>query len=159
MVDIQTRKAYSEILEVLKYIPKEYLSKTPKQILEVFGREKLENYTVKINKQKPIDKNSLQKETLAIIAMLNLQYWCTNEELKKKLYDQYSKNEEKYQQELCKKYDVNNIFEKRKTMNSPPTTQNDNTKNLSLIEQKPSFFKTIINKIKNLFHSNETKKN
>ena len=92
MINIQTRKAYSEILEVLKYIPKEYLSKTPKQIIEVFKREKLENYTVKINKEKPIDKNSLQKETLAIIAMLNLQYWCNNEELKKKLYEQYNKN-------------------------------------------------------------------
>lgn len=153
MVDIQTRKAYSEILEVLKYIPKECILKIPKQILEVFEREKLENYTVKINREKPIDKNSLQKETLAIIAMLNLQYWCTNEELKKKSYEQYSKNEEKYQQELSQKYDVNNIFEKRKTSNTSSITQNNNTKNLSLIEQKPSFFKTLITKIKNFFHS------
>lgn len=158
MLDIQTRKAYTEILEVLKYIPKEYLSKTPKQILEVFEHEKLENYTVKINKQKPIDKNYLQKETLAIIAMLNLQYWCTNEELKKKLYEQYSKNEEKYQQELYKKYNIHNIFEKRKTIINPTTTQNDNTENLSLIEQKTSFFKKLVNKIKNFFNNKKNKK-
>lgn len=151
MVNIQTQKAYTEISEVLKFIPKKYTSKIPKQILEVFEREKLENYTVNINKQKPIDKNFLQKETLAIIAMLNLQYWCTDENLKKKLYEQYSKNEQKYQQELSKKYDINNVFEKRKTVITPLANQNNNTENLSLIEQKPSFFKTIINKIKNFF--------
>lgn len=151
MVNIQTQKAYTEILEVLKFIPKEYFSKIPKQILEVFEREKLENYTVNINKQKPIDKNSLQKETLAIIAMLNLQYWCPDEELKKKLYEQYSKNEQKYQQELSKKYDINNVFEKRKTVITPLANQNNSTENLSLIKQKPSFFKTLINKIKNFF--------
>ena len=38
MVNIQTQKAYSEILEVLKFIPKEYFSKIPNQILEVFER-------------------------------------------------------------------------------------------------------------------------
>lgn len=153
MINIQTRKAYSEILEVLKYIPKEYLSKTPKQILEIFEREKLENYTVKINKEKPIDKNLLQKETLAIIAMLNLQYWCTNEELKKKLYEQYNKNEKKYQQELSKKYDINNIFEKRKSVTSAPKNQNNNQQ-LSLITYKQPFFKQIVTKIKNFFHIN-----
>lgn len=151
MVNIQTKKAYTEILEVLKFIPKEYFSKIPKQILEVFEREKLENYTVNINKQKPIDKNFLQKETLAIIAMLNLRYWCTDENLKKKLYEQYSKNEQKYQQELSKKYDINNVFEKRKTVITPLANQNNSTENLSLIKQKPSFFKTLINKIKNFF--------
>lgn len=152
MLDIQTRKAYTEILEVLKYIPKEYLSKTPKQILEVFEREKLENYTVKINKQKPIDKNYLQKETLAIIAMLNLQYWCTNEELKKKLYEQYSNNEEKYQQELSQKYNINNIFEKRKIVISNKVNQNNISNELSLINYKKSIFRTIFDKIKNFFH-------
>lgn len=148
MVTMQTKKAYTEILEVLKYIPKEYVKKIPKQIIEVFESEKLEDYTPIVDKEKPIDKEKLQKETLEVIAMLNYNYWCTDEKTKKELYSMYSENEEKYQKEITEKYDVNNVFKKRKTILNNHIEENN--KETSLLEYKENILKKIINKIKKL---------
>lgn len=151
MINIQTRKACSEILEVLKYIPKEYYNKIPKQVLNVFERESFNEHIVKIDKQQPINRTILSKETMSILAMLSYQYWCPNEQIKQKLYEQYRKNEEKYQQELSQKYDISSIFEERNhTTRSSVQKEDDN--NLSLVEYKQHFITKIINKIKKFFH-------
>ena len=144
MINIETKKAYSEMLELFKFLPSEYIERTPKEILDVLKKERLENYIVHINTEKPIDRNVLQEETIQLLAMLNYNYWCTDEYLKNKLYEQYSKNEEQYQKELSQKYDINRVFEKRNKYNN--TFDNQVT---SLVEYKETFFEKLINKIKN----------
>jgi len=49
---------------------------------------------------------------LAIIALLNLRYWCKNEAEKKRLQTIYAQNEKEYQDMLYEKYNPNNIFKK-----------------------------------------------
>ena len=46
--------------------------------------------------------------------MLNLNYWCETEEEKQELIKHYTENERKYQEELRKKYNTDNIFQKKK---------------------------------------------
>lgn len=144
MINIETKKAYSEMLELFKFLPSEYIERTPKEILDVLKKERLENYIVHIDVENPIDRNVLQEETIQLLAMLNYNYWCTDEYLKNKLYEQYSKNEEQYQKELSQKYDINRVFEKRNKYNN--TVDNQVT---SLVEYKETFFEKLINKIKN----------
>ncbi len=43
------------------------------------------NYSKEIKPNQPIKDQNLKEETLALIAMLNLQYWCEDEKEKQRL--------------------------------------------------------------------------
>lgn len=140
----ETRQAYAEICEVLQYMPEEYLKKIPKKIIKLFQTAKLENCEVNINKSNPLDKNYLSRETMVIIATLNYQYWCPNQEVKKDLNKIYNANNQKYQKEIEERYNPDNLFKNRRTKES-----NDKEKDQALVEYKEkTFIQRILDKIK-----------
>ena len=140
-VSINTRQAYSEVDEFLGLISNEHRNKIPKKLREFFREEKDTNYIKGINPNVPIKNQKLKEETLAIIALLNLQYWCEDEEEKQRLKEIYAKNEKKYQEHLQVQFNPNEIFKKKENI----------TESSSIIEYKESIIKKIINKIKNIF--------
>lgn len=99
-VSINTRQAYSEVDEFLGLISNEHRNKIPKKLREFFREEKDTNYIKGINPNVPIKNQKLKEETLGIIALLNLQYWCEDENEKKRLKEVYAKNEKRYQEYL-----------------------------------------------------------
>lgn len=111
----ETRQAYAEICTVLQYMPDEYVKKIPEKVIKLFQTEKLEDYEVNINKSNPLDKNYLSQKTMVLIAMLNYKYWCPNKKVKDELYKQYLSNNEKYENEIRKKYNTDNLFKNKKT--------------------------------------------
>jgi len=141
----ETRQAYSEINTVLQYMPEEYVKKIPSKILNLFETEKLENYEVNINKDNPLDKTYLSKKTMVIIAMLNYQYWCPNKKVKNDLYKQYLSNNEKYEEEIREKYNIDNLFKNK------AEEKEIKQENVALEIYKESIIKRIINKIKKFF--------
>lgn len=140
-VSINTRQAYSEVDEFLGLISNENRNKIPKRLRQFFKEEKDINYIKKINPQIPMKNQKLKEETLAIIALLNLQYWCENEEEKQRLKEMYAKNEKTYQEHLQVQFNPNEIFKKKENI----------TESSSIIEYKESIIKKLINKIKNIF--------
>lgn len=105
------------------------------------------SYKKIINVDIPIIEQNLKEETLSIIALLNLQYWCEAESEKERLRNIYNENERKYQDEIREKYNPDNLF-KSKT----PNIETEQIDNVSMIEYKESIFVKIINKIKKLFY-------
>ena len=81
-VSINTRQAYSEIDEFLSLLTEEQINKIPLKLREFFKEEKDKEYKKQIDSEIPIKDQNLKSETLAIIAMLNLQYWCEDEQEK-----------------------------------------------------------------------------
>ena len=79
------KEVCTEISTIIKYMPKEYQNKIPTNVMEFFEKNKTNNYKVNINPNNIFDKSNIKEETLAIIAMLNIKYWCPNENLKKQL--------------------------------------------------------------------------
>ena len=152
MITVKTKEAYSEVLEILKYIPKIYTEKIPIEVLQVFEQEKSKEYMPQINEKVLPSKDNLKNETLEIIAMLNYNYWCENEEQKNKLYKMYSENEKIKEEELKEKYDINKKFEERKKEIQRKEFETANS--TELIEYRESYFKKIINKIKDFFKKN-----
>ena len=114
-VDIQTRQVYSEIDEFLSLLDEKTRNEIPTKLRELFKREKDENYKKGINTNIPINEQNLKKETLALIALLNLQYWCKDETEKERLKQVYANNENRYQEELREKYNPDNIFKNANT--------------------------------------------
>ena len=55
---------------------KEYVNKVPKKIKVFFKNERNNEYKCKIDINIPLENQNLQKETLTILAILYLNYWC-----------------------------------------------------------------------------------
>lgn len=148
MINSEIRKAYYEVLVILKYLPACYTKMIPKHVISIFESQKEEYKELIVDINKPINKEFLSKQAIEIIAMLNYEYWCKDEDKKQKLHDMYRLNEIKHQEELKEKYDIYKTFDERKNK----SIEYDNSKSVSLIEYKESFFKKIINKIKILIY-------
>lgn len=140
-VSINTRQAYSEVDEFLELISNEHRNKIPKKLREFLKEEKDINYIKGINPNVPIKNQELKEETLGIIALLNLQYWCEDENEKRRLKEVYAKNEKIYQEQLQVQFNPNEIFKKKETIKE----------SVSIVEYKESIIKKLISKIKNIF--------
>lgn len=144
------REAYVEVLEILNHMEKQYVEKIPLKLREFFQENSSKEYKFHINLTIPLEENKLKENTLSILAMLNLNYWCENEEHKKELISKYNENEQKYQEKLRQKYNPDNLF-KDKTqipIQQSQTVQN----NLAIVPVKESIFTKFIKKLKNIFH-------
>jgi len=148
-VAITTRQAYSEVNEFLSLLSENLRNEIPKKLREFFKEEKDDNYVKNIDKNIPIKEQNLKEETLAIIAMLNLQYWCKDEEEKERLQRIYNENEKKYQEQIREQYNPDNLFNNKK----PAVIQETETinENVAMVEYKESVFKRFWNKIKKVF--------
>ena len=85
---------------------------------------------------------------MGIIALLNLQYWCEDENEKQRLKEVYAKNEKIYQEMLQVSFNPDDIFKKK---NNNTENQQERIENTQIIEYKESFIKMIIGKIKKIF--------
>lgn len=143
-----TRQAYSELDEFLDLLSSEQKNQIPLKLREFFKREKDPNYVKNINLNEPIKNQNLKEETLALIALLNLQYWCKDEQEKERLKKVYIKNEKEYQEKLREEYNPDDIFKKKTSI---AQKEQEKIKNNQIIEYEDSLIKRIINKIKNIF--------
>ena len=142
-------KAYSEVDKILSFMEIRYVAKVPKKMREMFKNEKLQDYEPNIDKNIPLEEQQLERKTLAILAMLNLNYWCENEEEKEELIRAYSNNDKKRNEELREKYNPDNIF---KNKNKEREVEQITEEITAIAEyKKENFIKKLLNKIKRLF--------
>lgn len=143
-MNIKSKEIYSEVYQVLNLLGNEYIDKLPKSLFNMLEEKRNINYEPKYTEDLPLNKQNIKKEALSIIALLHLNYWCENVKERNELNQMFKDNEDRYQDELRKKYDPDNIFKKH--------IQENIIKNeVSIVEYKESIFKRIINKIKSLF--------
>lgn len=145
-MNIETKEIYSEVYQVLNLLGNEYIDKLPSSLFRMVKEKRDSNYVPQYREEIPLNKQNIKKETLAIIALLYLNYWCENEKEKLEIKQILNKNEQKHQQELRNKYNPEDIFKKRK-FNQKNIEQNQ----VSMIEYKESFLKRMIRKIKIYF--------
>lgn len=147
-IDLNTKQAYSELDEFLDLLDEETRNEVPEKIREFFKREKDSNYHKKINPDIPIEEQNLKKETLALIALLNLQYWCKDEHEKQRLKNIYIDNEKKYQEQLRKKYNPDHIFKKS------TSKMQEEEEQAKLTKYEKSAIKKILKKFLKFIHRN-----
>ncbi len=87
-------KAYKELYEILKNIPKEDLEKIPENVLKTIEEKKDDNYNFEFSGD--INNQNLLKETRALLATIYKNYWANMEEkriIEEKIkYDSENKN-------------------------------------------------------------------
>lgn len=141
---------YSEVYEIINNMDKKYIEKIPKKMLELIESERNLEYEPNIKANIPLEQQNLNKKTLAFLAMLNLKYWCEDENHKKELVKLYTQNDQKVEKNLNEIYDPNGIFSNGSD-NIEGIIDNDNEDTELIVYEKLTFLKKIVNKIKNFF--------
>lgn len=149
MLSVNTRQAYTEIDNFIELLDEYNRNKVPKKLRDFFKKEKDDTYTKEINPNIPIKDQNLKEETLALIAMLNLQYWCEDEEEKRRLKKIYSDNEIKHQQKLREMYNPDDVFKNNHQKLTDKEISDEKTQeNVAMVEYKKE---TLIDRIKKFF--------
>ncbi|MCR5145800.1 MAG: hypothetical protein K6B70_00395 [Clostridia bacterium] len=132
--------AYAELDEILSLMSSEYIDKIPLKFRDFLSREKDTNYIKKIDVNKPLEEQNLQRKTLVLLAVLRLNYWCENEKEKQEFLNELNNNEK----EQLERFNTDNLFS-----NNQKETK---TEDSQLIEYKEkNVIQKIIEKIKNIF--------
>lgn len=150
------RRACTEVDEILKYLPQEYVNKIPQKFRRMFFDARLDDYPVKINPNKSIKEQNVVYETLVILTILKMNYWCNSEEEKNGINQKLKENEKRVQD----KYDITKLISKEYTDSAERLNENkallDNKQKMeeinSLVKvEKQSWFSKLWRKIKYIF--------
>jgi len=163
----ERREAYVEVLEILENMDAYYKEKIPLNVRKHLKENASTEYKFYINLSKPLEEQNLNDITKNILATFNLEYWCETEEEKQKWESIYSRNKEKYEQELNKKYNLDNIFTKRKEQILKKRIEDKKLEEkriqeeiamleaarLEIVEYEETLLEKIINKLKSFFRN------
>ena len=152
MVDEKYSVAMAETLHYLKGISQNDLNNIPKQFMKFLEDNSSKRHKCDFDYNKPLKELSLSNEARGLIAMICLNYWCETEEQKENFKRHLNENEIRYQEELRKKYNPNDIF-KKKCFNDEILKDISSIKALKKVE-KTNGIRKVINKIKIFLHIN-----
>ena len=155
MADIQYANAYTEVLDILRYISKEDYEKIPKSKIKVFEENSNKNYSFKYDIDKTLEEQNVSEIAKMIIAILCRDYWTTNEQRYVIIKKQREAREEQERQ-------IREIIEQNRQIKEDSLKVIDVSSDLDLdldysrgtnleIYKEENIFKTIISKIKEIF--------
>lgn len=104
-------KAYTEVCEILKYIPDEDYNKIPKSFKQMLDQNKDKNYKFKLDESKSLKEQKLLRDTKVILAVILKKYLASPEE-KQIINKKIQLDIEKIEKEKQKKYNTNNMLKK-----------------------------------------------
>ena len=106
------KRILAEVDEILNYLTAEDLLKIPEEVRKAIKENKDKEYEWKYYKTKPLSEQNINRDTLAFLSYLNMEY-LLNEEQKKLMKEIYKLNDKKLEEEKRKNYKTNKIFEER----------------------------------------------
>ena len=139
-------EAFAEVDEILKIMPVDLLSKIPVQFRKIISENKAKNYKVDI--QEPLNEEKLKEETVVILGLIYRDFLASPEE-REELQAQDAEEVRKIEEEMQQKYDMENIFKKRKA------SRNDEFSTDLVLYEQQGFLKKLFNLIKGLFNKNK----
>jgi len=148
------RKAFKEVLVILKYIPIAEYEKIPLEVIENLKEKADDTYEFNLDFGKNLNEQNISEITKAMLENFYRDYWVTDIE-KQKIIEEENKEREEIEEEKRQKYNPNDIFKNKEE--SQENIENKET-SLDLIEIKEKgLFGKIIEKIKNLFKKFQNK--
>ena len=138
-------EAFAEVDEILKMMPIDLLSKIPSKFRQVISENKSNDYIVNI--KEPLEEEQLKEETIVILGLIYRDFLASPEE-REELQLKDAEELKKIEQEMQEKYDIQNIFEKRKTSKIEYEEQNSTD---LIIYKKQGFVSRLFDLIKGFF--------
>lgn len=141
-------KAYTEVVELLKYFKKESVEKIPKEKLDLYMSKKDKSYNYKVDTSKSFEEQKMLDKTKAIFANIYRDYLADDYEREK--IKQKEEKEKKYLENLesSMKIDCNfdDIFN-----NKVKESNNDDKNNIVVLDNKKGFFGRLFENIRKIF--------
>ena len=137
--------AYSEVDTILNKMEEEYVNRIPLDIRKIIKEEKNKEYNPIIVLSEDRLEKELNRNTIAILAWLNLNYWCDNEKEKENLIEIYKENDIINEEEKREKYPID-IF-KNKNRNNNEEKEENSQINI-MISKKDNFIIKLLRKIR-----------
>ena len=135
MLNQRYAEASVEVLDILEHMDANDLVKVSNKFIEFLKKNASRDYICNLDYSKKLNEMNLKEETRGLLALMYESYWCSEEE-KQDLQKRFYENEQKYQEELRKKYNPDDIFkEKQKSINELQENQTQ------LIEYKETILK------------------
>lgn len=156
MVNERYAIAMSETLHYLKGINQNDLDIIPNKFIQFLNDNCSIDYECNFDYTKPLKELDISNEARGLIAMICLNYWCTDEEQKEMFKKHLTENELKYQEELRKQYNSDDIFNNKpnyvKESIKESNFQAGNTAMVECVELK--WYQKVFNKILYIFRKN-----
>ena len=150
------RNAYSEVIEILKFLDDEKkLEALPIEMLEVLKSKANPEYKPQISKDIPLEEQNLQPETLSILAWIATKYW--NNELNEEVLNS-DENREKYVSPITTETIKNELGDEtsrieENNFESMQQEEKDNEKNkLPILHKDLKWYEKIKEKILEFFN-------
>lgn len=106
-------RACTEVIELLKFFPKESVEKIPEKELKAYLYKMDKTYKYEVDKSKSFEEQKMSDKTKAIFANIFRDYWATDYQKDRiKAKEEYDKK--KIEEEKRNKYNPDNIFKNRK---------------------------------------------
>ena len=152
MVNEKYSIAMCETLRYLKGINQDDLNKIPSKFIKFLNDSSSKNYECDFDYTKPLKELNISEEARGIIAMICLNYWCITDEQKEKFKSHLTKNELKFQKEMRRKYNPDNLFKNKVEKNVVDTVKIEYKELIEYKEQK--WHHKILDKLLNIFRKN-----
>lgn len=72
--EIEYNVAYSQVLEILKYLPVNYYEKIPEKMIDMFKSNMEFNYKFEYNPNKSFKEQGVTDKTIEILSIINEKY-------------------------------------------------------------------------------------
>ena len=155
MADIQYANAYTEVLDILRYISKEDYEKIPKSKIKIFEENSNKNYSFKYDVDKTLEEQNVSEIAKMIIAILCRDYWTTNEQryiIIKKQREAREEQERQIRERIEQNRKIKEDSLKVIDVSSDLDLDLDYSRGTNLeIYKEENIFKKIISKIKEIF--------
>lgn len=145
---IDYAKRLVEVDEILKQFPSKELAKIPEDIRQAITQEKDMEYVWKYDTSKALKDQGLNRDTIAILAYLNMEYML-NDEQKKQMQNILEFNEKKYNDSI-QDYNFEEIFKNNARRSSLDDEVIQEEHKMVPSEYTGGFFKKVICKIKRI---------
>ena len=129
--------AYSEIYEILNLMEDEDKERVPQEVRDFFEEQRMKEYKPKIRTDIPLTEQNLRRETVVLLTILVINYWCDSEEEKQSFIDELEKNE-KIKMKLQEKYNPDNLFKNRRKTKEDVVMEQ--VENVEMIQYKENLF-------------------
>lgn len=102
----QLKHTYSEVYSLLQMLGDNFINKLPKHLYTLIEEEKSEEYNPIYSFDLKLEEQKIKKESLSMIALFHLTFWCESVEEREELNELFKRVEEERQQNKV----TNNIF-------------------------------------------------
>lgn len=143
--------AYTEVLEILRYLPHEEYIKIPKEKISFFEENSDKTYNFKINPEINIEEQDISIEANTIIIQLFREYFAT-ERQKEILNILLLQNQNQIEQEKNIKY--NKLFKNNRDYRIKTSPEEEK----QLVKYEENIFTKIIRVISKIFSKKSNKK-